>query len=447
MRSIQVGDVSTALDRAVTAVTGLVDVVRAGELGAVPDGELAGLLRAVRGAQARWEYVALAVLREVDVRRCHVDDGALTVAAWARQQARMSPREATRAVPTARALNAGRSGSPLLPDEATGAGVLVGTEKALSRGEVDPEAVRVIARGVADAPAGAVALIEDEVLRVARVADTRAVGAVMRQFRHALDPDDADRAALARYERRGLSLAALPDGMVAINGLADEVSGSLLTTALDAASPLVPGDRRTAGQRRLDAAVELARRFLSSPEAPRGGGGHAHVIVTVDADTLRAAPDTPPERAAGSPGAMLSWVGPVCGSTAQRLACDAQVSVVGIDEAGEAQLFGRRARFFTVAQRAAMIARDGGRCAVPFCDRPVAWADAHHLQPWSRGGETTIANGALPCAAHHTMLHEGGWSLRRLRDGGYQLRHRDGKVIGPEPYSAGRHRPRPHRRQ
>ena len=30
---------------------------------------------------------------------------------------------------------------------------------------------------------------------------------------------------------------------------------------------------------------------------------------------------------------------------------------------------------------------------------------------------TSITNGALPCAGHHTMCHEGGWILSRRPDG------------------------------
>ncbi len=115
---------------------------------------------------------------------------------------------------------------------------------------------------------------------------------------------------------------------------------------------------------------------------------------------------------------MLGWVGPVNTTTAQRVGCDADVTVVAVggpDGAGGAREVERTRRFFTTAQRVAMIARDGDRCAVPYCDRPVLWSDAHHLQAWANGGPTVIDNGALPCAAHHTMLHEGHWTLHRDR--------------------------------
>ena len=249
--------------------------------GAVVDGrrchvghdELSSGLAGVRALQARLEFVALALVGEVDRRGSHVQDGALTAAAWARMHTRMSPREATAAVRTGRVLRSGE---------------VPRTREALRAGEIDGEHVRVIADGVTDAPAGAAALIEGEALEAARRSDPREVAGVMRMFGHALDPDGADEAALARYDRRGLSAASTLDGMVAGSFLADEVSGSLILTALNAASPLVSGDRRTAAQRRLDAFADICRRYLASPDAPMSGGGHAHVIVTMDNDTARA---------------------------------------------------------------------------------------------------------------------------------------------------------------
>ena len=64
----------------------------------------------------------------------------------------------------------------------------------------------------------------------------------------------------------------------------------LIATAIDTAAPLVPGDNRTAARRRLDGLADICRRYLADPDAPRrGGGGHPHLIVTVDQTTLHAA--------------------------------------------------------------------------------------------------------------------------------------------------------------
>jgi hypothetical protein len=420
--------VVVAIDAAREAVDALVDAVNDGELHALGHDELTAQLQAARALAARLEWFGLQVVHEVDTRGSHVLDAALSPAAWLRHRARMSPGEAKAAVRTARALSDGS---------------LAATSAALAQGEIDPAHARLIAQHAADAPAGAVALIEPEVLKVARSADPGAVAGVMRQFSHALDPDRADEAAVRRYERRGVSLATTLDGMVAGTVLLDPVAGAVVLTALSAASAPVSGDTRSACQRNADALTDICTRFLASPDAPRAGGGHPHLIVTVDADSLASAPGSP-----GSPGATLGWIGPINTSTAQRVACDADVTVVavgGTGGTGGVCEVARTRRFFTTAQRVAMIARDGDRCAVPYCDRPVLWSDAHHLQAWATGGPTVIDNGALPCAAHHTMLHEGHWTLHRGDDGRYLITHPDGRTIGPQPHPPGHNRPPPQR--
>jgi hypothetical protein len=119
---------------------------------------------------------------------------------------------------------------------------------------------------------------------------------------------------------------------------------------------------------------------------------------------------------------------------------------VTIGPDGEVTEAGTSRRFFTPAQRRAIIARDGDCCGWPWCDRPVAWSDAHHLTPVDAGGPTTVANGALPCEAHHVYLHEGGWQLDRLPDGRYLAHHpATGRTHGPEPHPPGHNRPPPAR--
>jgi hypothetical protein len=404
--------------------------------------ELTELVTAARRAEAQLEATVTTAVGEVDARGSHTYDGALTAQAWLRRHARSTPAEATATVRTARELRRGRL--PL-------------TAEAFADGAISARHTQVIASRVADAPEGAAAFIEPFAVEAARNADVRAVSGIMRQFQHALDRDKADEAALRRHERRGFTIVPTLDGSMAIRGTADEVSGAVIATAVDTASPFVKDDRRSAAQRRLDGLAEICRRFLASADGPStGGGGHPHVIVTTDDDTLGSyAPWAPPwsspvptgRPGQPSPGAMLSWVGHITGTTAQRIACDASVTVTRIGPDGEVVDSSTERRFFTAAQRRAMIARDGDRCVWPWCDRPVSWSDGHHLDSWADGGPTTVVNGALPCEGHHVMVHEGKWILDRLPDGRYVVRHPDGRTIGPEPYPPGHNRPGPHRRE
>ena len=144
-----------------------------------------------------------------------------------------------------------------------------------------------------DAPAGAVALIEPDAVAVATTADVAATANLMRAFGHALDPDSADAAAVRRYDRAGVTFCPTLDGTVSISGSADPVSGSLLATAVDTAAPLTAGDRRTAARRRLDGLADICRAYLANPDPDTGRtgrGGHPHLIVTLDADTLATEP-------------------------------------------------------------------------------------------------------------------------------------------------------------
>ncbi len=423
---------SDVLDTVHQAVDGLVETVAGGGVRDLTHEELTELTATVRREQARLDAVLMEAVGEVDARGSYTLDGALTAGAWLRMTTRLTPGEASATVRTARVL---RSGA--LPQ----------VRAALGAGEVSGEHAKVIARAVVDAPAGAVALIEPEVLHAARTADVRATAAVMRAFAHALDPDSADEAALRRYERAGITLSPTLDGSMVFTGTADEVTGSLIATALDVAGPLVPRDTRTAARRRLDALAELARRYLADPDAPRrGGGGHPHLIVTVDDSTLRDG-DGPGGQHAG-PGGTLSWVGRIAGSTARRAGCDSLATFVTLGPDGAVVEAGTQRRFFTAAQRRAIIARDGDRCFSPFCDRPISWADAHHLVAVQDGGPTTVDNGALPCDGHHVLLHEGRWKAIRLPDGRYQLyQPSTGKTIGPEEHPPGHNRPPPRRRE
>src|SRR5687768_4038528 len=57
--------------------------------------------------------------------------------------------------------------------------------------------------------------------------------------------------------------------------------------------------------------------------------------------------------------------------------------------------------------------------------RESAW-----FQHWTNGGETSLENAALMCSRHHTLVHEGGFTMKRDGD---ELRFFDptGREIPP----------------
>jgi hypothetical protein len=389
----------------------------------------AALLTQLRVLSAQADALTLSLVGRVDAEGTYALDGALSAAGWLRAFAHHTPAQAARTVRTARTLRSG---------------VLPNTSAALAAGAISASHAAVIADAVTDAPAGAVALIEPEAVTYASEGDVRATAHLMRAFGHALDPDTADQKALRRYERAGISFSPLLDGGFAITGTADETTGAALLAAIHAAAPLTNRDQRSSARRRLDALHTLARHWLDTatphrehPErsARRTSRSRARLIVTLDPAGLTGHT---------SPGGTLTWAGPITATTAARLGCDTSATFVTLDPHGNVIEAGTQRRFFTTPQRLAIIARDGDTCPAPFCDRPSAWSDAHHLQPREHGGPTTIANGALPCEGHHLQLHEGHWTLQRLPDGRYLMHHpRTGKTLGPEPPPPGHNRPPP----
>ena len=61
------------------------------------------------------------------------------------------------------------------------------------------------------------------------------------------------------------------------------------------------------------------------------------------------------------------------------------------------------------------------RCRFPGCNRPAAFCDLDHREPFApndpAGGRTTAANLHALCRHHHRLKHRGGWTIRRNPDG------------------------------
>ena len=116
----------------------------------------------------------------------------------------------------------------------------------------------------------------------------------------------------------------------------------------------------------------------------------------------------------------------ISAEVSRRLLCDAGVVPILEDERGKAIDVGRKTRTIPAALRRALDARDGG-CRFPGCTNRL-FTDAHHLEHWLDGGETSLDNTVLLCRRHHRALHEYGFSLERV---GEDLVFRDprGQVV------------------
>ena len=177
------------------------------------------------------------------------------------------------------------------------------------------------------------------------------------------------------------------------------------TRAADQARRAARDEQRWAAEwerRKAEAAVEPA---VPEPEPPSPVGGGTD---DDDHDDDGAAPEC-------SGSALASgWHGPVITrKDAHRWLCEADVCRLLLGPDGEVLDLGRTARLYSGAQRKAIIARQGGECVWPDCDRPAGWLQVHHLDEWDRDrGGTDLDRGVAACVFHHHRIHDAGFSIR-----------------------------------
>lgn len=174
---------------------------------------------------------------------------------------------------------------------------------------------------------------------------------------------------------------------------------------------------------RAEALVEMARRHLDSPTTPTNHGNRPHLTVLVDWNVLTG--QTRKGTCELADGTIISP------QTAQRLACGANVCRLLTGPGSEILDLGRTRRTVSPAQWKALRARDR-HCQFPGCKRPWSWTDAHHVPAWTEDGETNLDKLILVCRHHHTLFHEGGWSIERGIDG-WTFRRPDHSILANAP--------------
>ncbi|RDI18293.1 HNH endonuclease [Lentzea flaviverrucosa] len=191
----------------------------------------------------------------------------------------------------------------------------------------------------------------------------------------------------------------------------DKIAGAKLEALIDPLAkprPTTPEegpDARSRAEREGDAFADLLDLVLRADRLPEHGGEPVSLTLTMSYDAL--------VRRTGL--AVLDNRVRVPASLVRRLACNAGVIPVVLGGRSEAMDIGRKARTFPASIRRLLVARDQG-CAFPGCDRPPKHCDAHHVRPWSEGGETSMGNAVLLCRHHHTLIHQSDWEVK-LHDG------------------------------
>jgi hypothetical protein len=99
----------------------------------------------------------------------------------------------------------------------------------------------------------------------------------------------------------------------------------------------------------------------------------------------------------------------------RRLACEADIIPMVLNDHGVPLDLGRTIRLATHQQRLALRALHP-TCAAEGCDIDFDWCEIHHLKPWEKGGLTDLDNLAPLCSYHHHWVHECGLEAEILPD-------------------------------
>ena len=244
------------------------------------------------------------------------------------------------------------------------------------------------------------------------------------------------------HDRRYLTSRREADG--SLHGrfrLSREDSETLLTALEPLARKAGDEDRRTAGQRRADALVDLAEQVLRHGTLGHAGGLRPQLSYVLPAGWAAAqqqqatctdcgprCPDHQPPAfgdtvTAAAPGrggvraeqacATAAWSGPQTRARIEALLCQARITRVLLTPTGQVSGLQPLRDAITPTQRRALAARDLG-CTARGCTRPPALCDAHHLHHRADGGDTTMDDLVLLCRRHHVLWHQGKLQLHHL---------------------------------
>lgn len=200
------------------------------------------------------------------------------------------------------------------------------------------------------------------------------------------------------YASRFLTIRRNPErGTVSITVELPFEAGDLIDQALDKArddnpAPEFAGESWSA--RQADALVNMAKSYLRGDSESSTASSENHLVNIHVEESALAGGD-------GRSGLPIE--------TVRRLGCDTEAVVIVEDKSGEPLNVGRKTRIVPTAIKRALTARDRG-CVFPGCHN-TRFVDAHHVQHWSAGGETSLGNLVLLCSRHHRLVHEGGFGI------------------------------------
>ncbi|MGW4211173.1 DUF222 domain-containing protein [Lentzea sp. NPDC004789] len=301
--------------------------------------------------------------------------------------------------------NAALLGSGITPTGSEITAELPVTASAAAEGALSVEHVAVVAEVMKELPAE----YEEAVVSLAREHDPVALRGLGRKLVYALlqnDPEPRDREPVRQVNQHVMRWKG---DQLEIRAKLDKVTGAQYEALLDPLAKPRPTtteegpDSRSRAEREGDALAELVDLMLRADQLPEHGGEPVTLTVTVRYEDL-----------AGKLGrGMLDNGERISAAEVRRLACSAGIIPLVLGERSQPMDIGRKTRSFPAGIRRVLVARDRG-CAFPGCGRPPKQCDAHHIQHWANGGDTSVKNAVLLCRHHHTLIHQSEWEVKMV---------------------------------
>lgn len=332
-------------------------------------------------------------------------DGSLSMAAWLRQHARLSHRDAARLLREGRFLNSFDAVAYAAQSGVLSASQVAGLRAAVSRPTGDLFADHQ--HGVVQAICGLNAADSELVCQ-----DWRAKAEAVVEMPEPKVPE------------RSWTTSRLEDGTMSGRFVLDATAAEMLETALETARSWDgANDTRTVGVRNADAFVGIVGFFNANNDTNATPRHHPNIELHIQADLS----DVLLEGCAVTANGQLvpSWA-------VDAFMCDCVMHRVLRDGAAILD-YGRGVRTVPAPLWRAVAARDRG-CRFPGCDRKKAWCDAHHVRWWRKHGDTKLDNLILLCNRHHHLIHRQQWAVTLDTDTGHAtFTTPDGNVLSSTP--------------
>ena len=385
------------------------DLMLAGASAPLASSEHATALRTLERLGRRLEAVKLKVLAVADRAGAAQAAGFSGTDAWTARHTNTPRATAAREVHLATELSHGHET----------------TAEALDAGLVSPAHATVILRAASELPTGVSDQqrheIEAVLLDKAQRFDPDQLRRIARRALETVEPDqaavDAHENDLVRSEEATardtctLTFHDNQDGTTSGHFTVPTLAATVLRKVIETmtaprrirtadGAPVSPGSPGSSGgNRALDwrhrrglAFAELLEHLPTDHLHPKTA---ATVVVTIDHTVLEGARKA----------ANLDTGHTISAGEARRLACGAGILPAVLGTRCVALDLGRENRLFTEPQRLA-VGLKHQTCAADGCERPFAWCELHHREPWSHGGRTDLRNAIPLCHYHHQRIHD-----------------------------------------